>query len=150
MDEYSFISENGTVRQIRDLIAKAKDEEQDTRLDGFDVKLSGITDTVKNYVDGKIDITPYHSFDCPNERNLLKCILDFARNQGYSKDRQNLLFIPGDWYGHQYGISFVKNMPSVDYTQVVFIGIFSIFSGIFNFFDDSFYTGSTIQGQLIT
>lgn len=32
MDEYSFISENGTVRQIRDLVAKAKDEEQDGRL----------------------------------------------------------------------------------------------------------------------
>lgn len=32
MDEYSFISENGTVRQIRDLLAKAKDEEQDGRL----------------------------------------------------------------------------------------------------------------------
>lgn len=32
MDEYSFISENGTVRQIRDLVAKAKDEEQDVRI----------------------------------------------------------------------------------------------------------------------
>lgn len=32
MDEYSFISENGTVRQIRDLVAEAKDEEQDARI----------------------------------------------------------------------------------------------------------------------
>lgn len=29
MDTYSYISENGTVRQIEDLIAKAKNEEQD-------------------------------------------------------------------------------------------------------------------------
>lgn len=33
MDEYSFISENGNVRQIRDLIAKGIDEQQDVRLD---------------------------------------------------------------------------------------------------------------------
>jgi len=32
MDEYSFISENGNVRQIRDLIAKEKDAEQDQRI----------------------------------------------------------------------------------------------------------------------
>lgn len=36
MDEYSFISENGTVRQIRDLVAKAKDEEQDGRLNALE------------------------------------------------------------------------------------------------------------------
>ena len=36
MDEYSFISENGTVRQIRDLVAKAKDEEQDGRLSALE------------------------------------------------------------------------------------------------------------------
>lgn len=33
MDEYSFISENGNVRQIRDLIAKEVDEQQNSRLD---------------------------------------------------------------------------------------------------------------------
>lgn len=32
MDEYSFISENGVVRQIRDLVAEEKDAEQDGRL----------------------------------------------------------------------------------------------------------------------
>lgn len=32
MDEYSFISENGNVRQIRDLIAKEKDEQQDAQI----------------------------------------------------------------------------------------------------------------------
>lgn len=32
MDTYSYISENGTVRQIEDLLAKAKNEEQDARL----------------------------------------------------------------------------------------------------------------------
>lgn len=32
MDTYSYISENGTVRQIEDLLAKAKNEEQDVRL----------------------------------------------------------------------------------------------------------------------
>ena len=32
MEEYSYISENGNVRQIRDLIAKAKDAEQDAKI----------------------------------------------------------------------------------------------------------------------
>lgn len=35
MEEYSYISENGNVRQIRDLVAKAKDEEQDTAISGL-------------------------------------------------------------------------------------------------------------------
>ena len=43
MDEYSFISENGNVRQIRDLIAKEKDEQQDeaiSQLDSSTIKKS--------------------------------------------------------------------------------------------------------------
>ena len=32
METYSYISENGTVRQIEDLIAKARDDEQDVQL----------------------------------------------------------------------------------------------------------------------
>lgn len=59
MDEYSFISENGTVRQIRDLVAKAKDEEQDERLDYLeqsaiiDTYSETETQTNKRWVDGK-------------------------------------------------------------------------------------------------
>ncbi len=59
MDTYSFISENGTVRQIEDLIAKAKNEEQDERLDALEQ--TGIIDfyketetqTNKRWIDGK-------------------------------------------------------------------------------------------------
>lgn len=36
MEKYSFISENGTIRQIEDLIAKAKNEEQDGRLNALE------------------------------------------------------------------------------------------------------------------
>ena len=59
MDEYSYISENGTVRQIRDLVAKAKDEEQDERLDYLeqtaiiDTYSETETKTNKRWVDGK-------------------------------------------------------------------------------------------------
>lgn len=59
MDEYSFISENGTVRQIRDLVAKAKDEEQDARLDYLeqtaiiDAYSETETQTNKRWIDGK-------------------------------------------------------------------------------------------------
>lgn len=47
MDEYSFISENGNVRQIRDLIAKEKDEQQDQRLDVLEERKQGY-DAVSN------------------------------------------------------------------------------------------------------
>lgn len=59
MDEYSFISENGTVRQIRDLVAEAKDEEQDARLDYLeqsaiiDTYSETETQTNKRWIDGK-------------------------------------------------------------------------------------------------
>ena len=59
MDTYSFISENGTIRQIEDLIAKAKNEEQDARLDA--IEQTGVIDfyretetqTNKRWIDGK-------------------------------------------------------------------------------------------------
>lgn len=40
MDTYSYISENGTVRQIEDLLAKAKNEEQDTRILALENRVS--------------------------------------------------------------------------------------------------------------
>lgn len=40
MDEYSFISENGNIRQIRDLIAKEKDEQQDTAINEVTTKVN--------------------------------------------------------------------------------------------------------------
>lgn len=46
MDEYSFISENGTVRQIRDLVAKAKDEEQDERITALEGAALGEWETI--------------------------------------------------------------------------------------------------------
>lgn len=59
MDTYSFISENGTVRQIRDLVAAAKDGEQDVRLDALEQAVGresyefGEKITGKTWVDGK-------------------------------------------------------------------------------------------------
>lgn len=59
MDEYSFISENGNVRQIRDLIAKEKDEQQDTVINDISSKVNRLanystTETeVGTWVDGK-------------------------------------------------------------------------------------------------
>lgn len=40
MDEYSYISENGVVRQIRDLVAKDKDAEQDLELQQLQTEVS--------------------------------------------------------------------------------------------------------------
>lgn len=61
MDEYSYISENGTVRQIRDLIAKAKDEEQDASIadlaSSLSSGLSGLESALQTYeqqTDGSI------------------------------------------------------------------------------------------------
>lgn len=61
MDTYSYISENGTVRQIEDLLAKAKNEEQDAEITSLRSRVSaveqevqkpnvGTTSTVRKYV----------------------------------------------------------------------------------------------------
>lgn len=42
MDTYSYISENGTVRQIEDLIAKAKNEEQDESIRTLDGRTAAL------------------------------------------------------------------------------------------------------------
>lgn len=42
MDEYSYISENGTVRQIRDLVAKDKDAEQDVRIANLEAEIARV------------------------------------------------------------------------------------------------------------
>lgn len=42
MDTYSYISENGTVRQIEDLIAKAKNEEQDESIRALDGRTTAL------------------------------------------------------------------------------------------------------------
>ena len=47
MDTYSYISENGTVRQIEDLIAKAKNEEQDTEIASLRSRVSTVEQEVK-------------------------------------------------------------------------------------------------------
>lgn len=80
MDEYSFISENGTVRQIRDLLAKAKDEEQDARLTALEQAVASewvqlwqgrrssagvvtLNDSVMNYQSVLIAVTTYQQSD---------------------------------------------------------------------------------------
>lgn len=47
MDTYSYISENGTVRQIEDLIAKAKNEEQDAEITSLRSRVSTVEQEVK-------------------------------------------------------------------------------------------------------
>lgn len=80
MDEYSFISENGTVRQIRDLVAKAKDEEQDGRITDLEQAVSSewvelwqgrrgtagvitLTDSIMNYSSVMVAVTTYQQSD---------------------------------------------------------------------------------------
>ena len=59
MDTYSYISENGTVRQIEDLLAKAKNEEQDEKILALEQAVGresyefGEKLTGKTWMDGK-------------------------------------------------------------------------------------------------
>lgn len=46
MDTYSYISENGTVRQIEDLLAKAKNEEQDAEITSLRSRVSAVEQEV--------------------------------------------------------------------------------------------------------
>ena len=59
MDTYSYISENGTVRQIEDLLAKAKNEEQDLQLQQLRTDVNGKQPI--EYVDGQQNIDTWTS-----------------------------------------------------------------------------------------
>lgn len=59
MDTYSYISENGTVRQIEDLLAKAKNEEQDLQLQQLRTDVNGKQPI--EYVDGQQNVDTWTS-----------------------------------------------------------------------------------------
>lgn len=63
MDTYSYISENGTVRQIEDLLAKAKNEEQDIRIAALEQK-SNVYPSAPT-----TPVTVYDVTDSPGELN---------------------------------------------------------------------------------
>lgn len=62
MDEYSFISENGNIRQIRDLIAKEKDEQQDAAINEINSKINGLSHyrTLETQIGTWIDLKPIY------------------------------------------------------------------------------------------
>lgn len=61
MDTYSYISENGTVRQIEDLLAKAKNEEQDTRLQALERQV--LPKSWKKVWEGSVQVPSSDGFD---------------------------------------------------------------------------------------
>lgn len=59
MDTYSYISENGTVRQIEDLLAKARDDAQDADISQLRADVNGKQPI--EYVDGQQSIDTWTS-----------------------------------------------------------------------------------------
>lgn len=69
MDTYSYISENGTVRQIEDLIAKAKNEEQDTEIGANRTAINALSGRV-GVMEGKFPLVVVEEIDIAFSGNI--------------------------------------------------------------------------------
>lgn len=148
MDTYSYISENGTVRQIEDLIAKAKNEEQDTEIQANRNAINALSASVEVQFNFRVRAMSPKYFEGANERAFLKNAVDYAIEQGtLSKQGQGVL-IPGGWSGNSYGIELIQKI-SVQYYSVTFFGQEYILSGIYDVTSGLFPSLKKYSGQNI-
>lgn len=148
MDTYSYISENGTVRQIEDLIAKAKNEEQDTEIQANRNAINALSASVEVQFNFRVRAMSPRYFEGANERAFLKNAVDYAIEQGtLSKQGQGVL-IPGGWSGNSYGIELIQKI-SVQYYSVTFFGQEYILSGIYDVTSGLFPSLKKYSGQNI-
>lgn len=148
MDTYSYISENGTVRQIEDLIAKAKNEEQDTEIQANRNAINALSASVEVQFNFRVRAMSPKYFEGANERAFLKNAVDYAIEQGtLSKQGQGVL-IPGGWSGISYGIELIQKI-SVQYYSVTFFGQEYILSGIYDVTSGLFPSLKKYSGQNI-
>ncbi len=103
MDTYSYISENGTVRQIEDLIAKAKNEEQDTDIAANRTAINALSVSVGQSLKKKTAVLPYSDITANDRKDYLKKRVEEALQSGEMTDTPSAAIIPGGWYGRSYG-----------------------------------------------
>lgn len=122
MDEYSYISENGTVRQIRDLIAKAKDEEQDTSISGLAQELSDTRNAVAAELLIKVGVLPYADKTAQTETEYMKIRAEQALSSGKIASPPSAVFLPGGWVNQNFGWTFVIRQNAASCIVVSMVG----------------------------
>lgn len=122
MEEYSYISENGTVRQIRDLIAKAKDAEQDEQISQQASGISQLRTQTENALKTKSGVTSYVD-------DAGAAVIEFLRTKcrrvlasGIIDISPSGVIIPGGWNGVAYGVSFAARQTANSMVIVSFVG----------------------------
>ncbi len=98
MDTYSYISENGTVRQIEDLIAKAKNEEQDTEIAANRTAINALSGRV-GAMEGKFPLVVVEEVDIAFSGNI-----NAATSYAWQVERSKEGFYPVS-YAFQYSLS---------------------------------------------
>ena len=144
MDEYSFISENGNVRQIRDLIAKEKDEQQDTEINNNKTAIDALSASVEQSLKSTVRITPPHDTRADTATELLANKAKRAIESGFLQQVGTSVVIPGGWYGQQYGHTLVTRITNY-YYAVSFFGQATYIYGVYDSRSET-ATGYRLEG----
>lgn len=148
MDEYSYISENGAVRQIRDLIAKAKDEEQDTNISNLSGSLQIFeTQTAANLA-ARVRTVGTEYVTAANQKDFLKAVAAAAINGHYIDELGMAVLISGGWSGVSYGVELIQRI-SPQYISVTFLGQEYFLSGIYDQQNDLMSTAVRYEGTIL-
>lgn len=136
MDTYSYISENGTVRQIEDLLAKAKNEEQDTEIQANRNAINALSADVGEGFLKCVKSTESQDTEATSIRDLLEKKVRAAISGGYFKQIGQTVAMPGTYKGLQWGTTLITWQASYLYT-VIFVGSANMFAGLYNSTNDS-------------
>ena len=131
MDTYSYISENGVVRQIEDLIAKAKNEEQDTDIAANRTAINTLSASVEQKLKQKATALGTVFIDAANETELLSKIGKYTKENQYAKKPGEAVLFGGGWSGKQYGMFLVQRVDGVRYV-IYYLGQSKLLQGAYN------------------
>lgn len=148
MDTYSYISENGTVRQIEDLIAKARNDAQDTEIQANRNAINALSASVEEQFNFRVRAMLTRYFEGANEKAFLKNAVDYAISQGTLSRQGQGVLIPGGWSGNSYGVELIQRI-SVEYYSVTFLGQEYIISGIYDATSGQFPSIAKYTGQIL-
>lgn len=147
MDTYCYISENGTVRQIEDLIAKAKNEEQDALIAAQAGQITQVRTDLTDALNGRIKIIPYNDTAAASASELLVEKAKLFVAGGFTVGSTAIGVMKGGWLGQQYGFSIAMYVRPLNYLDVVFLGTETIIKGIVDVETYNVITGTKTQGE---
>ena len=131
MDTYSYISENGTVRQIEDLLAKAKNEEQDTEIQANRNAINALSASVEQKLKRKLTSAGGLDIAAANGREFLLKAGQYLAEMGTLENVGEAVLVGGAWSGNQYGMMLAQKPDAIRYV-IYFLGQFVILQGTYN------------------